>query len=69
MNELDAAFGVSRSLLEARRPDPRIRAAMAHFVARRRAVAPKSRRLVVALPPSATVWARETFRGGRRLRS
>ncbi|WP_410636133.1 phytoene/squalene synthase family protein [Amycolatopsis sp. cmx-4-83] len=33
-----AAFGVSRSLLEERRPDPRIRAAMAYFVARTRAV-------------------------------
>ena len=110
-----AAFGVSRALLEERRPDPRIRAALAYFVARtravyrraeagvsllrpesrpcvrtaltlyegildeivaldydiltRRAVVPKSRRLVVALPPLATVWARETFRGGRRLRS
>ncbi|RSD22863.1 phytoene/squalene synthase family protein [Amycolatopsis eburnea] len=110
-----AAFGVTRSLLEERRPDPRIRAALAYFVARtravyrraeagvpllrpesrpcvrtaltlyqgildeiaaldydvltRRAVVPKSRRLVVALPPLAAVWARETFRGGRRLRS
>jgi phytoene synthase len=110
-----AAFGVTRELLEERRPDPRIRAALAYFVARtravyrraeagvsllrpesrpcvrtaltlyegildeivaldydvltRRAVVPKSRRLVVALPPLATVWARETFRGGRRLRS
>ncbi|WP_318307460.1 phytoene/squalene synthase family protein [Amycolatopsis solani] len=110
-----AAFGVSRSLLEARRPDPRIRTAMAYFVARtraayrraeagvlllrpesrpcvrtaltlyqgildeivaldydiltRRAVVPKSRRLVVALPPFAAVWARETFGSGRRLRS
>jgi phytoene synthase len=33
-----AAFGVSRELLEQRRPDPRIRAAMAYFVARTRAV-------------------------------
>jgi len=110
-----AAFDVSRDLLEERRPDPRIRSALAYFVARtravyrraeagvpllrpesracvrtaltlyegildeivaldydiltRRAVVPKSRRLVVALPPLATVWARETFRGGRRLRS
>ena len=110
-----AAFGVTRELLEARRPDPRIRAALAYFVARtravyrraeagvallrpesrpcvrtaltlyegildeivaldydiltRRAVVPKSRRLVVALPPLASVWARETFGGGRRLRS
>lgn len=110
-----AAFGVSRSLLEERRPDPRIRAALAYFVARtravyrraeagvallrpesrpcvrtaltlyegildeivaldydvltRRAVVPKRRRLVVALPPLATVWARETFPAGRRLRS
>ncbi|GHG13346.1 MULTISPECIES: phytoene/squalene synthase family protein [Amycolatopsis] len=110
-----AAFGVSRELLERRRPDPRIRAALAYFVARtravyrraeagvallrpesrpcvrtaltlyegildeivaldydiltRRAVVPKRRRLVVALPPLAAVWARETFRGGRRLRS
>ncbi|MFI5587101.1 phytoene/squalene synthase family protein [Amycolatopsis sp. NPDC051758] len=110
-----AAFGVSRSLVERRRPDPRIRAALAYFVARtravyrraeagipllrpesrpcvrtaltlyegildeivaldydiltRRAVVPKRRRLVVALPPLATVWARETVRGGRRLRS
>ncbi|SEC23504.1 phytoene synthase [Amycolatopsis tolypomycina] len=110
-----AAFGVTRELLEARRPDPRIRAALAYFVARtravyrraeagvallrpesracvrtaltlyegildeivaldhdiltRRAVVPKARRLVVALPPLAAVWARETFRGGRRLRS
>ncbi|WIV56971.1 phytoene/squalene synthase family protein [Amycolatopsis nalaikhensis] len=110
-----AAFGVSRSLLEERRPDPRIRAALAYFVARtravyrraeagvallcpesrpcvrtaltlyegildeivaldydvltRRAVVPKRRRLVVALPPLAAVWARETFGGGRRLRS
>ncbi|MEV4142119.1 phytoene/squalene synthase family protein [Amycolatopsis sp. NPDC049691] len=110
-----AAFGVTRELLEARRPDPRIRAALAYFVARtravyrraeagvaqlrpesracvrtaltlyegildeivaldydiltRRAVVPNSRRLVVALPPLATVWARETFRSGRRLRS
>jgi phytoene synthase len=110
-----AAFGVSRSLLEQRRPDPRIRAALAYFVARtravyrraeagvpllrpesrpcvrtaltlyegildeivaldydiltRRAVVPKSRRLVVALPPLTAVWARETLQGGRRLRS
>ncbi|MGW3959781.1 phytoene/squalene synthase family protein [Amycolatopsis sp. NPDC005003] len=110
-----AAFGVTRELLEARRPDPRIRAALAYFVARtravyrraeagvallrpesrpcvrtaltlyegildeiaaldydiltRRAVVPKRRRLVVALPPLATVWARETFRAGRRLRT
>jgi phytoene synthase len=110
-----AAFGVSRSLLEQRRPDPRIRAALAYFVARtravyrraeagvpllrpearpcvrtaltlyegildeivaldydvltRRAVVPKRRRLVVALPPLAAAWVRETFRGGRRLRS
>ncbi|WP_410588546.1 phytoene/squalene synthase family protein [Amycolatopsis sp. lyj-23] len=33
-----AAFGVTRALLEARRPDPRIRAALAYFVARTRAV-------------------------------
>jgi phytoene synthase len=110
-----AAFGVSRELLEQRRPDPRIRAAMAYFVARtravyrraeagvpllrpesrpcvrtaltlyegildeiaaldydvltRRAVVPKTRRLVVALPAFATVWARETVGAGRRLRS
>ncbi|WP_410642999.1 phytoene/squalene synthase family protein [Amycolatopsis sp. lyj-346] len=110
-----AAFGVSRALLEARRPDPRIRAALAYFVARtravyrqaeagvallrpesrpcvrtaltlyegildeitaldydiltRRAVVPKRRRLVVALPPLAAVWASETLRAGRRLRS
>ncbi|MET8999774.1 phytoene/squalene synthase family protein [Amycolatopsis sp. Hca4] len=110
-----AAFGVTRELLEARRPDPRIRAALAYFVARtravyrraeagvallrpesrpcvrtaltlyegildeivasdydiltRRAVVPKWRRLVVALPPLATVWTRETLGGGRRLRS
>lgn len=110
-----AAFGVSRELLEARRPDPRIRASLAYFVARtravyrraeagvallrpesrpcvrtaltlyegildeivaldydiltRRAVVPKSRRLVVALPPLVSVWASETFRGGRRLGS
>nr|WP_225957035.1 phytoene/squalene synthase family protein [Amycolatopsis lexingtonensis] len=110
-----AAFGVSRSMLERRAPDPRIRAALAYFVARtravyrraeagvsllrpesrpcvrtaltlyqgildeivaldydiltRRAVVPKSRRLVVALPPLAAVWARETFGGSRRLRS
>ncbi|WP_410568784.1 phytoene/squalene synthase family protein [Amycolatopsis sp. cmx-4-61] len=110
-----AAFGVSRALLEARRPDPRIRAALAYFVARtravyrraeagvaqlrpesrpcvrtaltlyegildeivaldydiltRRAVVPKSRRLVVALPPLVSVWAREKFDSGRRLRS
>ncbi|MEV6828000.1 phytoene/squalene synthase family protein [Amycolatopsis sp. NPDC051102] len=114
LNEL-AAFGVSRELLEARRPDPRIRAALAYFVARtravyrradagvallrpesrpcvrtaltlyegildeivaldydiltRRAVVPKGRRLAVALPPLVSVWTRETFRGGRRLRS
>jgi phytoene synthase len=110
-----AAFGVSRELLEQRRPDPRIRAAMAYFVARtravyrraeagvpllrpesrpcvrtaltlyegildeivaldydvltRRAVVPKTRRLVVALPAFAAVWARETLGAGRRLRS
>ena len=110
-----AAFGVSRELLERRRPDPRIRAALAYFVSRtravyrraeagigllrpearpcvrtaltlyegildeivamdydvlgRRAVVPKRRRLVVALPPLAAVWAREIFRGGRTLRS
>ncbi|SFW90305.1 phytoene/squalene synthase family protein [Amycolatopsis australiensis] len=110
-----AAFGVSRELLERRRPDPRIRAALAYFVARtravyrraeagvallrpearpcvrtaltlyegildeivamdydvltRRAVVPKRRRLAVALPPLVSGWARETFRGGRRLRS
>ncbi len=110
-----AAFGVSRELLERRRPDPRIRAALAYFVARtravyrraeagvgmlrpesrpcartaltlyegildeiaaldydvltRRAVVPKRRRLVVALPPLTAVWARETFGTGRRLRS
>jgi phytoene synthase len=114
LNEL-AAFGVSRELLEARRPDPRIRAALAYFVARtravyrradagvallrpesrpcvrtaltlyegildeivaldydiltRRAVVPQARRLAVALPPLVSVWTRETFRGGRRLRS
>ncbi|MEV7094645.1 phytoene/squalene synthase family protein [Amycolatopsis sp. NPDC051045] len=108
-----AAFGVSRELLEQRRPDPRIRAALAYFVARtravyrraeagvallrpesrpcvraaltlyegildeivaldydiltRRAVVPKRRRLVVALPPLAATWARETFGAGRRL--
>ncbi|MFG1647945.1 phytoene/squalene synthase family protein [Amycolatopsis sp. NPDC049252] len=110
-----AAFGVSRELLERRRADPRIRAAMAYFVARaravyrraeagvpllrpesrpcvrtaltlyegildeitaldydvltRRAVVPKTRRLVVALPAFAAVWARETLGAGRRLRS
>ena len=110
-----AAFGVTRELLERRRPDPRIRAALAYFVARtravyrraeagvsllrpesrpcvrtaltlyegildeivaldydilrRRAVVPKARRLVVALPPLASNWARETFGGGRRLRA
>ncbi|WP_410620143.1 phytoene/squalene synthase family protein [Amycolatopsis sp. cmx-8-4] len=110
-----AAFGVSRELLERRRPDPRIRAAMAYFVARtravyrraeagvpllrpesrpcvrtaltlyegildeiaaldhdvltRRAVVPKTRRLAVALPAFAAVWARETLGAGRKLRS
>jgi phytoene synthase len=110
-----AAFGVDRELLERRRHDPRIRAAMAYLVSRtravyrraeagvpllrpesrpcvrtaltlyegildeivaldhdvltRRAVVPKWRRLVVALPPLAAVWARETLGGGRRLRS
>ncbi|MFJ1764086.1 phytoene/squalene synthase family protein [Amycolatopsis sp. NPDC088138] len=110
-----AAFGVTRELLEQRRPDPRIRAAMAYFVARtravyrraeagvpllrpesrpcvrtaltlyegildeiaaldhdvltRRAVVPKTRRLVVALPAFAAVLARETLGAGRRLRS
>ena len=43
--------------------------ALDYDILTRRAVVPNSRRLVVALPPLATVWARETFRGGRRLRS
>ena len=110
-----AAFGVDRELLERRRPDPRIRAALAYFVARtravyrraeagvpllrpesrpcvrtaltlyegildeiaaldydvltQRAVVPKRRRLAVALPAFASVWARETLGAGRRLRS
>lgn len=110
-----AAFGVDLELLQAKHPDPRIRRAMAYFVARtravyrraeagipllrpesrpcvrtaltlyegildeiaemdydvltRRAVVPKRRRLVVALPPLVSVWASETARGGLRLRS
>jgi 15-cis-phytoene synthase len=43
-------------------------AALDYAVLTRRAVVPKRRRLVVALPPLAAVWASETFRGGRRLR-
>ncbi len=110
-----AAFGVDLELLQAKRPDPRIRRAMAYFVSRtravyrraeagipllrpesrpcvrtaltlyegildeieamnyavldRRAVVPNRRRLVVALPPLASVWARELRQGGPRLRS
>ena len=110
-----AAFGIDLELLQAKRPDPRIRRAMAYFVSRtravyrraesgipllrpesrpcvrtaltlyegildeivemdyavltRRAVVPKRRRLVVALPPLVSVWASETTRSGLRLRS
>jgi len=46
-----AAFGVSRALLEARRPDPRIRAALAYFVARTRAVYRRAEAGVALLRP------------------
>ena len=46
-----AAFGVTRELLEARRPDPRIRAALAYFVARTRAVYRRAEAGVALLRP------------------